>query len=226
MSSGAFEPDETRLVQSMLRSDSVFVNVGANVGYYICLARKAGARCVAIEPLDQNVQILQRNVQANGWSDIEIHPVAVGDQVAMLKLYGGGTAASLVEGWAGASNEHYRFVPVTTLDNVLTNRFAGHSMLVLIDVEGFELNVLRGALRLMVRQPYPSWIVEICVDEHQPNGVRINPSLLETFNLFWSHGYRAERIGCTGGPVLPSDVACWAEGKDLPRTHNFLFRHL
>ena len=183
-------------------------------------------KTIAIEPLDQNVQILQRNIQANGWQDVEILPIGLGNSVAQLKLYGGGTAASLVEGWAGANHDHYRLVPVSTLDNVLSDRFIENKILILIDVEGFELNVLKGAVRQLERKITPIWFVEICVDEHQPDGRLINPNLLETFDMFFVRGYSAEKAGSASGMVTREDVIEWQSGKHLPDTHNFIFRQV
>ncbi len=224
MERGEFEPEETKQVCTLLSEVEVFVNVGANVGYYVCHARRHGKRVIAVEPLDQNVQVLQRNLLANGWTDVEVLPVALGDHVGLEKLYGGGTAASLVAGWAGAPAAHYRMVPVTTLDHLLGDRFAGERLLILIDVEGFELNVLHGAVRQLTRRPAPVWFVEICLDEHQPQGAKVNPYLQSIFELFWQHGYEAHKVGCESGPVTSEDVRDWAVGRDLPRTHNFLFR--
>lgn len=224
MERGEFEREETQQVSALLRCVDVFVNVGANTGYYVCLARKMGVKVLAIEPLDRNVQILQRNILANGWNDVEIYPVGIADNVALLKLYGGGTAASFVPGWAGGSKAHYRVVPVTKLDNIMADRFAGKRMLILIDVEGYELNVLRGAVGQLTREPPPIWFVEICINVHQPDGQKINPKLVETFELFWQHGYTAERAGCESGVISEADVRLWAKAERLPRTHNFLFR--
>lgn len=226
MEEGVFEPAETKQLSILLADVDVFVNVGANCGYYACLARKTGAKVVAIEPLDQNVQLLQRNLLANDWHDVEVLPVGLGDKTSLMKLYGGGTAASLVSGWAGASADHYCIVPVTTLDAILADRFAGQKLLILIDVEGFELNVLKGALRQMDRNPAPVWFVEICINEHQPQGAVVNPNLREIFDLFWTHGYVAEKAGCEVGPVSVRDIEKWTEGEALPATHNFLFRRV
>lgn len=224
MEAGRFEPEESKLIQFLLKGVDFFVNAGANTGYYVCLARQSGVNCIAFEPLDRNIQILQRNILANGWNDVELHPVGLGDGVGLLKLYGGGTGASLVEGWAGADNKNYRIVPVNKMDNFLADRLSGRKALILIDVEGYELNLLRGATRQLTSNPSPLWLVEICVNQHQPEGTTINPNLLETFEIFWENGYQAEKVGNETGIVSASEVHLWAKGKKLPLTHNFLFR--
>ena len=225
MEIGEFERDETIQLRSLLENAEVFINIGANVGYYVCHARQMGKRVVAIEPLEQNVQLLERNLLANDWRDVEVLPVALGNQIGLEPLYGGGTAASLVSGWAGSSPQHFRIVPVTTLDNLLGDRLSGENLLLLIDVEGFELNVLKGAIRQLSHRPAPVWFIEICINEHQPGQTLINPDLIETFEIFWQNGYTASKAGCEAGFVSREDVNRWANGQDLPITHNFLFTH-
>jgi len=224
METGAFEPNETNHLTELFTHSDLFVNIGANVGYYVCLARQLGKRVIAIEPLDQNVQLLQRNVLANGWEDIEILPVGLGDKISLLRLYGGGTAASFVPGWAGAETQYFQTVPVTTLDAILSERFSGREILILIDVEGYELQVLNGAIGQLQRTPAPVWLVEVCIDEHQPDGVRINPNLLATFQVMWDHGYEAQTVEAEPKTISALDVVNWSNGLDLPATHNFLFR--
>lgn len=74
MQSGQFEPEETAVVQQLLDDISDFVDVGANVGFYSCLARANGKQTVAIEPLTANLDYLYANLQANGWNDVEVIP--------------------------------------------------------------------------------------------------------------------------------------------------------
>ena len=225
MQDGTFEPDETRQIQNLLNSADAFINVGANVGYYVLLARQRLRNVIAIEPLPDNVELLKWNLIANGFDDVEILPVGCGSRPSISKIYGGGTAASLVLGWAGMDRDSHRLIPLTTMDNLLARRFDGERLLILIDVEGFELQVLLGAESLLARQPAPVWLVEICVNEHQSERGGVNPNLRETFELFWTAGYVAEYAGLEGGLVTREDITNWEALQNLPRTHNFLFRN-
>ena len=142
MLNGAFEPDERRIAQRLLPLCDVFVDVGANVGLYTCLARAAGRKVVAVEPQPLNVQQIFRSLEANGWDDVEVWPVGVAAAAGALRLYGGGTGASLVRGWAGISDVFRQTIPVTTLDTLLGGRFEGARLFVKMDIEGAERDVL------------------------------------------------------------------------------------
>ncbi|OSQ53510.1 FkbM family methyltransferase [Marivita geojedonensis] len=224
MQNGAFEPMETKCVQAILSEVDVFVNVGANVGYYVCHALNMGKRVVAVEPLEENFSTLLRNLEANQWDEVELFQVALGDRAKVTKIYGGGTAASLISGWANCEAGHFARVPVLTLDTILSDRFKNQRMLVMIDVEGFELPVLEGALRQLQRALAPVWFVEIGIDEHMPDGIGINPNLLPTFDMFWQNGYCAENVFSPGKAVSRSEVEAWSQGLDLPGNNNFIFK--
>src|SRR5919108_3469456 len=159
MQLGSFEPHETGLLQELVDDTDVFIDVGANIGYYACLMRSLGRHVVAIEPLRQNLEFLLRNLKENGWSDVEVLPLAMAAEPGISEIYGGGTGASLISGWAGASPVLRQTVPVNTLDNVVGSRFEGGRVLIKIDVEGAELNVLRGATHLLSSEPPPRWLI-------------------------------------------------------------------
>lgn len=91
MAAGMFEPEETLLVRKLLQDVDVFVNVGANVGYYCCHALSLGKPVIAVEPISRNLHYLMRNITENGWAQqTEIFPVALGSHVDVLKMWGGG----------------------------------------------------------------------------------------------------------------------------------------
>ena len=226
MQSGQFEPEETQLVQEMLGDVDVLINIGANIGYYCCMALERGKHVIAFEPLPKNVEYLTKNIALNGMAEsIEIFPMALSSSCGIAKFYGGGTGASLIEGWAGQAQDQVTLVPMSTLDVVLGTRMQGKRCLVLIDVEGSELAMLQGASKLLANSPRPVWFVEISVNEHQPTGTLLNPNLVATFELFLNAGYHAFTASRDSRRVLLNEVKeVAATGEDTLQTHNFIFR--
>lgn len=207
MQNGQFEPGETALLRRCASQVDVYVDVGANIGFFVCLMRSLGKRVVAVEPLQQNIDYLFANLEANGWSDVEVLPLGAGREPGIVQLYGGGTGASLVEHWAGASGSLRSTIPVNSLDNLLAGRFSGDRLLIKIDVEGAELGALQGAVGLLTRLPRPQWLIEICLTENHPLGV--NPHYVAVFDLMFAHGYRAYSVEADLREVRRQDVAKW-----------------
>jgi FkbM family methyltransferase len=224
MRNGKFEVEETAIIIKLLPQVDLFVDIGANLGYYTCLALQAGKPVIAFEPQQQNLQCLFQNLVANGWEDrAEVFPLALSSHPGLLTLYGAsGPSASLIKDWAGYSSRFKKIVPVSKLDNVLAGQFFGRRLLIKIDVEGAEFHVLKGALETLQRAPKPIWILEICLEEFHPEGR--NPDYQEIFQLFWKYGYLA--FAATENPKLVTsfEVANWiAKGHSDSGTFNYIF---
>jgi FkbM family methyltransferase len=220
--SGEFEPDEVAFISEQLASADLFVDVGANIGLYTLLGLRHGVETVAVEPLPDNLRLLYSNLRDNDVKDVEVVPAALGAQPrGLLRLYGGGTAASLVPGWASASADHV-MVPVTTLDRLYRSWAAdGRSMLVKIDVEGAELALLDGAMETLARRAPTVWLVEVNFKEHHPSGE--HPAFAEVFDRFWTHGYKAHELQ-TGQCVDRQEIVDWLQaGQQAFGGHNFVF---
>ncbi|WP_083694649.1 FkbM family methyltransferase [Chlorobium sp. KB01] len=225
MAKGCFEPEETEVVRALLREVDVLVNVGANIGYYCCHALAMGKKVIAVEPIARNLHYLLMNIRNNGWSKmVEVFPVAVGEQTDLLEMWGGGTGASLIKGWAGISENYVTQVPVHTLDRILGGALNGRKALIIVDVEGAEYMMLRGAEVTLQIVPAPIWMMEISATTHQPQGVSINPHLEDTFNAFFSKGYRATSVERDNREVTFLNVRDWSNRKVSQPTHNFIFR--
>lgn len=207
MERGEFEPHETHLVCELIKEVDVLINVGANIGYYSCLALHAGKSVIAFEPIPENLHFLLRNIKVNGWeSRAQVYPIALSNDVGVLEIYGGGTGASLIEGWAQNPSDDMTLVPISTLDRVLAGQFNNEKVLFIIDIEGAEKMMLEGAATFINRSPKPLWIVEITSHQHQPQGVSVNPHLLGTFQLFWDAGYEAWAIEDNLRKVTPEEI--------------------
>lgn len=229
MESGIFEPEETYIFGGLLNQVDIFVNVGANIGYYCCLALLKHKPTIAFEPEPRNLKYLLKNIKANNWeNEIEIYPVAISSKVGIVDIYGGtsgiSTGASLLRGWANTPSYLVDIVPATTLDLVLGNRLNGQKVLVLMDIEGAEFFALQGASVLLKQFPKPFWLVEICIRDHQPANVSINPNLLATFSIFWENGYEAFTANRDPRIITKEELMLIANGgENTTQTHNFIF---
>ncbi len=210
MQSGTFEAEETEIIRCNLSTAEVFVDVGANIGLYTCLARSEGKYAIAIEPQLRNLECLYASLSLNGWMDTEVYPLGLAASYGLAILYGAsGPSASLLAGWAAYSRRSRQTVAVTTLDTLLGDRFSGKQLLIKIDVEGAEYNVLKGAEKTIRRLPRPTWMIEICLNEFHPAGV--NPDYAATFELFWNQGYEVRTADRQNRLILPDDVAQWVK---------------
>lgn len=225
MAAGTFEPEETELVRKLLQEVDVLVNVGANVGYYCCHALSLGKPVIAVEPIARNLHYLMTNIRNNGWSQqTEVFPVALGSRTDILQMWGGGTGASLIKGWASIRESYVTHVPVLSLDRVLGNAIKGKKALILVDIEGAEFMMLQGAAQALQNEPRPIWLMEVSTNEHQPVGTSMNPNFEKTFEVFFEFGYRAFTANAEAKKLEKYDVNDVVENRKQLTTHNFVFR--
>jgi FkbM family methyltransferase len=205
MQDGTFEPDEVALTAEYLEVSDVFVDIGANIGFYSCLARSLGKHAVVIEPQQQNLRYVYANLSANGWTDVEVFPLGLSGQAGVETLYGvSSTGASLIPGWAAQPKGFKKTIPVSTLDILLGSRFQGRKMFIKLDVEGFEYQVLLGCGEVLAIQPKPTWMVEICLSDYHPGGS--NAHYRDTFAIFFDAGYQARAANGNRTVISLADI--------------------
>ena len=140
----------------------VFLDVGAHCGTYAIRYERFFASIVAFEPSTANAEALRHNVALNGLqSKIVTMSAAVAESPGVSDLFLGATEDrhSLLSSTPSQPSVQ---VQVTTLDRVLADRRvdSGEVRLVKVDVEGAEIEVLRGATHLLSHGS-PAWIIEV-----------------------------------------------------------------
>lgn len=221
MQTGEFESTEIEIIKEKLEQADLLIDVGANVGLYTCIARSLGKHVIAIEPHPQNLRLLYRNLEENGWHDVEVWPVGVGGNPGAVTMYGGGTGASVIKGWAGIPESWKQTIAVHTLDHIVGARFLDKRIVIKVDVEGGEYAVLQGGINTIQRTIKPTWLVEITLTLHHPN---VNHRFMQSFDVFWRNGYEARTGDETRRLVTRPDVERWVNnGKCDFGTHNWLF---
>src|ERR1019366_3381326 len=75
MASEDWEQEEVNAFVELIESHDVVLDIGANVGFYTCLAARCGKPVVSFEPSPRNLDFLYRNLSENGFSNVEIYPM-------------------------------------------------------------------------------------------------------------------------------------------------------
>jgi FkbM family methyltransferase len=150
---GSFEPNEFAFLDGVLRRGMVFVDVGANDGYYtLFAARRVGStgRVVAVEPSTRERTNLQHNLERNRLDNVSIVPAALGAAPGSADLHlatgahaGHNTLGSFAHD--GVVAESLERVKVETLDDTVARLGLKRVDFVKIDVEGAEASVIAGA---------------------------------------------------------------------------------
>jgi hypothetical protein len=100
---GVWEPNLTSFLASRLRDGDVFVDVGANIGYFSLLASRLVGRhgkVVAIEASPNIFAMLSANLARNGAANVEAINIAVSDRVGTTQLLRSWTASM----WVGSAS--------------------------------------------------------------------------------------------------------------------------
>lgn len=169
-----WEPKTTRYLCDSLGPGQVFLDIGANAGYFSLLASRCvreSGKILAVEPNPAMAEQLRRNVERSGLSNIVIAETACSDSVGLCDLYVGNaynTGTSSLSRTNLAWTKSIR-VPCTTADLLIQTYELRRLDLVKIDVEGAELSVLCG-MAAALKCLRPKIIIELV------------PSLLEGFS--------------------------------------------
>jgi FkbM family methyltransferase len=207
------------LLRPWIPADAVVLDVGAHAGQFAKLfARLAPrGRVLAVEPGGYALSILRPALRVNRLRHVEVHGVGLGAAPGELTL----TMPVKRSGSMGFGLSHFgsgpgvtQRVPVTTIDRLLAG--TGRLDFLKADIEGWELQMLRGAAATLDRLRPVLWL-EV-VDAHL---ARAGDSAAALFDFLAAHGYRAHqpdgrpRPGLADGDILflPAERSPASEGR-------------
>jgi FkbM family methyltransferase len=145
----AYENELDLLFQDSADIDYTLLDCGANYGYWSVLVSSApfgSHKAIAIEPSSQNFAKLANNSKING-NRFDVMKCAIGASRGTAHLSGTKHEAFSIVGDAEDGEE----VPVIALDNLLDDGkiAAGGKYLIKLDVEGVEIEAIKGGARLL-----------------------------------------------------------------------------
>ena len=156
---GNYESHVTGVIRNNLRDGDVFLDLGANIGYFTMLAGRLvgeAGKVIAVEPNPQNLQLMYASLLQNSMTNVDIYPYAASDTAGILRFTTVGSNGGVVTEHS-RDQKHFLLVPSVTLDHVL--RDVPRIDLVKIDIEAHELAAIRG-MENTIRRLKPRIITE------------------------------------------------------------------
>jgi FkbM family methyltransferase len=184
----SYEPNVTNEICRLLAPGMVFVDVGANIGYFTLLAAALvgpTGRVIAFEPNTDNCDLLKRSITANAYDNISLNSYAVAESEQEFQLDVGGTSSNgrVIDfsPQAVAGDGPLRLIKAVALDHFL----AGEARIDVIkmDIEGAEPRALQGMEQIITRHR------PILITEFSPQLIEVTSHITPAAFIQMIHGY-------------------------------------
>lgn len=192
LAEGCYERDLSSCLAGLLKPGDVFVDLGANEGYFSVLASELvgdAGRVLAVEPQARLWPVILRNAMLNGLTHLTLVPFAVGLSRGFIELAlypsintGASTAVSSLRRRISRTQR----VATLPMDQLLGAYGIRRAKVLKIDIEGFELN----ALRSMGEGLRDGVVDHILLEVHPEHLRRLRQSEDEVHSLLEQCGYR------------------------------------
>lgn len=202
---GVNEGDESdfKVLKVLIEPGQFVADIGGNIGVYAkYLSERVGSsgRVISVEPIPSTFDILSSNLRKLGLSNAKAMNCAISDSEGQVTMHvprydSGGEdfyGARIGNAKVGSSVRTF-VVPATTLDALLAA--VPKIDFIKCDVEGHELNCIRGALKTIERTK-PAWLIEISEDLDDRNSSSYQASRLlhdNGYDTYWFDGTKLRR---------------------------------
>jgi FkbM family methyltransferase len=196
---GRWEPVVTKYIRKYLKPSDVFIDCGANIGYYTLIASRIvglNGKVFSIEASDRIYKRMVRNLHLNGCRNVvAIHAAASGEE-GELSTYlapewnlGHSTTVETLAYKEGMVFETK--VRANTLENLVGSSNLRAARIIKLDVEGAERTVLAPLFKSLDQfSPDTEWLIELSPG-FSPGG---QDDVNKIFGAFCDAGYTGYQI--------------------------------
>jgi FkbM family methyltransferase len=186
----------------VLQPGDIFVDVGANIGSYTIWAAESGADVIALEPAEDTFALLTENIALNRCRVSAIQ-AAAGAACGIARFTIGRDSVNHLDPQGGVQAR------VVTIDSLIGDRtIAGMK----VDVEGFEIDVIRGCERALSEHR----IRLIQLEWNTASLAAVGADRLPVADQLARHGYALYRPDSDGVLVSIGDATFGADVFALP----------
>ena len=183
---------DLRLLWRLLRPGMTFFDVGAYHGIYTIIAAMSlgpAGSIVAFEPSSRELRRLKLHLRLNGVASVKVVPCAVAAEegsATLVTVVSGNLMRNSLRPPLTRDPVEPVVVPKTTIDSYLARAGTETVDVVKIDTEGAELEVFRGAERLL-SQLRPLVICEVLDESTRPWGYPASDIIarLQSYDYRW-----------------------------------------
>ncbi len=150
-----YEPEFTKFILN--KKGKIFLDIGAHIGRFSLLASKNFERVISFEPHSENFAQLKKNILSNKLENIIPLNLAISNKIKYLYM----SNLNVNTGASQIKEKGDKKVKCLTLDSIIKKeKIKIHEIdLIKIDVENHEMNVLKGAKKLL-KEGKPILIIE------------------------------------------------------------------
>jgi FkbM family methyltransferase len=181
---GVWDDGVGAAVRRLLKPGELFVDIGANVGYFSLLAAKLGGRVIAFEPNPECQAEMAHNIALNGFRNIDVRATGIADRRGQDVLY-----VESKENLGAGSLKSVSGNPIAVEIDTLDGQLAGETPAIIkLDIEGAELMALRGGAQTLAQTR------TIIVEVSEYSLRELGGSKEELFAIMAGHGFRCDII--------------------------------
>lgn len=189
---GVHERNSTEEVKRIIKPGMKILEAGANIGYYALLETKLAGpagHLYAIEPSPYNFDLLKRNLELNHIRNADLHQAAFGEKRDKVKfyMYDRSNLSSFIKREEMGMETKEIEVEMVTLDDFMKFKKVDF---IRMDVEGYELEILKGAHQILSSNEKPKFFF---IEVHSELLHKKNSSARQIIEMLAGYGYEVRK---------------------------------
>lgn len=149
--------------------------------------------------------------------------LGVGNQWSNLKIYHASTGSSFINGWANNSSLFFNETNIIRVDDLQFNKYK--QLFFLVDVEGFESEVIQGARLTIASLLNQTWMIEIMTSDEYGALEGFSDKQIELVEIFENFSFELYRLAENRVEAIKyHELKSCIKKRESRLGHNFIFK--
>jgi FkbM family methyltransferase len=212
-------PEHYCMLFDLVRPNGKVLDLGAHIGTFSLMAAANGYQITAVEASTRNAALMRESIHRNGFNNIQLVQAAISDRTGQMEFIQDGPYG-MVSNPGQPLDKRTITVPAITVDALLDQVNWPNVDMIKMDIEGSEVNAIKGMARLLTRKDAPPILFES--NGHTLHIFGVTPgslfSALEAYGYQCYHLYDGKLFPISGKDMQLECVADCVAFKDIPKS--------